>query len=296
MDFVTGTFIDSFPVSVKLIIAALIVIALLALVIWMMRWLFNKLGKSDHPAPPSRLAVVEAANIDGHRRMVLVRRDNVEHLVMIGGSSDVLIEANIGQGIHTSSAYQQAIPQAPETLEELEELAPQPELQEAALPELQVAEFEDIFSPTETAELTKEPLAQPPVKSSWRDKAGSAAAVLTTASLASDRSQADEKGTTLSTGNERQPASVNAPIQAEEATFSGLTNVLDAELSKNAGISNQADDAFPPSLSSPDISTQGSRSDNNQANNNTKSAPLQEKQVMEDEMQRLLNELTGEKT
>jgi hypothetical protein len=33
--------------------------------------------------------------VDGRRKLVLVRRDNVEHLLMIGGPSDVVIEPNI---------------------------------------------------------------------------------------------------------------------------------------------------------------------------------------------------------
>ena len=43
----------------------------------------------------ARLAVVDAANVDGRRKLVLIRRDNLEHLVLIGGPSDVLIEPNI---------------------------------------------------------------------------------------------------------------------------------------------------------------------------------------------------------
>jgi hypothetical protein len=42
-----------------------------------------------------RLAVIDAAAIDGRRRLVLVRRDNVEHLLMIGGPSDIVVEPNI---------------------------------------------------------------------------------------------------------------------------------------------------------------------------------------------------------
>ncbi len=39
--------------------------------------------------------MVDAAAVDGRRRLVIVRRDNVEHLLMIGGPTDVLVEANI---------------------------------------------------------------------------------------------------------------------------------------------------------------------------------------------------------
>src|ERR1700730_5454054 len=43
----------------------------------------------------ARLAVTDAANVDGRGKLVLIRRDNLEHLVLIGGPSDVLIEPNI---------------------------------------------------------------------------------------------------------------------------------------------------------------------------------------------------------
>lgn len=42
-----------------------------------------------------RLAVVDAAAVDAQRRLVLVRRDNVEHLILIGGPSDLVIEPGI---------------------------------------------------------------------------------------------------------------------------------------------------------------------------------------------------------
>jgi flagellar protein FliO/FliZ len=49
------------------------------------------------PKPERRLAVSEQTSVDGKRRLVLVRRDNVEHLIMIGGPVDVVIETGIGQ-------------------------------------------------------------------------------------------------------------------------------------------------------------------------------------------------------
>ncbi len=42
-----------------------------------------------------RLAVVEQSNVDGRRKLVLIRRDDVEHLIMTGGPVDVVIETNI---------------------------------------------------------------------------------------------------------------------------------------------------------------------------------------------------------
>jgi flagellar protein FliO/FliZ len=47
------------------------------------------------PRPEPRLGVTEQASIDGRRKLVLVRRDDVEHLLMIGGPVDIVVEEKI---------------------------------------------------------------------------------------------------------------------------------------------------------------------------------------------------------
>ncbi|ODS00296.1 hypothetical protein AUC69_07775 [Methyloceanibacter superfactus] len=42
-----------------------------------------------------RLGVVETAAVDGKRKLLLVRRDDVEHLLIIGGPVDVVVETGI---------------------------------------------------------------------------------------------------------------------------------------------------------------------------------------------------------
>lgn len=42
-----------------------------------------------------RLAVVEAAPIDGRRTLVLVRRDETEHLLLLGHTHDLVVESGI---------------------------------------------------------------------------------------------------------------------------------------------------------------------------------------------------------
>ena len=59
-------------------------------------------GSFFAPKPEKRLEVTDQAAIDGRRRLVLVRRDSVEHLIMTGGPVDVVIETNIG-GEHSSA-------------------------------------------------------------------------------------------------------------------------------------------------------------------------------------------------
>ncbi|MDX2289567.1 MAG: flagellar biosynthetic protein FliO [Hyphomicrobiaceae bacterium] len=42
-----------------------------------------------------RLDIVEQSSVDGRRRLVLIRRDDTEHLIMTGGPVDVVIETGI---------------------------------------------------------------------------------------------------------------------------------------------------------------------------------------------------------
>lgn len=64
----------------------------------------------------TRLAVMDATAIDNHRRLVLVRRDDVEHLILIGGAADVVVERDIrlaGQLRRPSTPNEPAIETAP---------------------------------------------------------------------------------------------------------------------------------------------------------------------------------------
>lgn len=55
------------------------------------------------PKPERRLDVVEQSSLDGRRRLVLIRRDDVEHLIMTGGPVDVVIETNIAPPVQRAS-------------------------------------------------------------------------------------------------------------------------------------------------------------------------------------------------
>jgi flagellar protein FliO/FliZ len=48
------------------------------------------------PKPAKRIDIVEQVSIDAKRKLILVRRDDVEHLVMTGGPVDIVIEGGIG--------------------------------------------------------------------------------------------------------------------------------------------------------------------------------------------------------
>ena len=42
-----------------------------------------------------RLATVETLVLDGKRRLLLIRRDDVEHLVILGPSTETVVERNL---------------------------------------------------------------------------------------------------------------------------------------------------------------------------------------------------------
>ncbi len=76
--------------------AFVVVLALIGLAAWLVRrFAGNRLGANANRGRMPRLAVIDAAAVDGRRRLVLVRRDNVEHLLMIGGPTDIVVEQNI---------------------------------------------------------------------------------------------------------------------------------------------------------------------------------------------------------
>ena len=117
-----------FPL-VKLLIAFAIVFVLIIATFWLLRRFGGtRIGGASRGRQP-RLAVIDAAAVDGRRRLVLIRRDNVEHLVMIGGPSDVVIEQNIVRAVPVAPARDAAPgrpPGAPEPRAEAPAAEPAP--------------------------------------------------------------------------------------------------------------------------------------------------------------------------
>jgi flagellar protein FliO/FliZ len=73
------------------LVAVLALIAILAVV-------GRRLGLMATPLfgkPGGRMKVVEAMAIDNRRRLVLVRRDGVEHLLLLGAAGETVVETNI---------------------------------------------------------------------------------------------------------------------------------------------------------------------------------------------------------
>ena len=84
------------PLPVRFFLAFLIVLGLIGATAWAVRRFgTGRLGGASARGRQPRLGVIDYASVDARRRLILVRRDNVEHLLMIGGPTDVVVEANI---------------------------------------------------------------------------------------------------------------------------------------------------------------------------------------------------------
>ena len=113
------------PLAVRFFLAFLIVLGLIGAAAWAVRQFGSaRLGGAVRGRQP-RLAVIEYASVDARRRLLLVRRDNIEHLVMIGGPTDVVVESNIVRAVPASR--ETAIPRVPAPAEPMPRALPLPE-------------------------------------------------------------------------------------------------------------------------------------------------------------------------
>ena len=87
----------TWDIGVYLVIVAFVAIAVFVCTLLARRFLAGSSSLSTYlgAKPGLRLEIIEQSNLDGRHKLLLIRRDDVEHLVMIGGPEDVVIESGI---------------------------------------------------------------------------------------------------------------------------------------------------------------------------------------------------------
>ncbi len=91
MDFITE--------NQQVLIAAFVTLAVLIIAMLVWRAVSPRMtGRRGQ-----RLGISEYHELDKTRRLVLVRRDNIEHLILIGGAQDIVVESGISVGSIASS-------------------------------------------------------------------------------------------------------------------------------------------------------------------------------------------------
>src|ERR1700722_3999461 len=112
---------------VGIVIVAIIVLIVAYRSIFGHRLRFSGGGKARQP----RLGLVDAFSLDGQRQLVIVRRDNVEHLLMIGGPNDIVVESQIVRAQPQALPRAQALPRG-QPLQRDKDLVPPPAAPPAA--------------------------------------------------------------------------------------------------------------------------------------------------------------------
>ena len=76
--------------------------------IGLLYWLVRRYAPSRLLTPggtSNRLQVLEVRALDARRRLVLVRRDTVEHLLLLGGQGDLVIEDRIPRAAEDTGSF-----------------------------------------------------------------------------------------------------------------------------------------------------------------------------------------------
>jgi hypothetical protein len=112
----------------------------------------------------TRLAVMDATPVDSQRRLVLIRRDDTEHLLLIGGPTDLVVERDIRlvaprRPVMTGDAGHQPPPvQKPQHNPPRHTPPPQP----AIAPQAQAKPHEPAPMPSAASKLQPIPVRAPP--------------------------------------------------------------------------------------------------------------------------------------
>jgi len=80
----------------QVVLALIFVLGLIGAASWLARR--TGLGQGRIGRKGRRLGVVESLGLDSRRRLVLVRRDGVEHLLLVGGVAELVVESRIVAG------------------------------------------------------------------------------------------------------------------------------------------------------------------------------------------------------
>ena len=127
MQFLTSLLGGSGNTIVSSALALGVVIVLIVLGLWVLKF-FMKTGVSMRPQG-LRVQVVEQVQVDAKRQLLVIRRDNVEHLVMTGGPQDLVIETGIPAAEKPALPGRRPVPQV------VEDVAKAPAPVVASMPE-----------------------------------------------------------------------------------------------------------------------------------------------------------------
>ena len=91
-------------IYIRFILTLILVLGIILGLSWAMKRLGFGVGAAGALARRKRVRIIESSMIDGRHRAVLIRRDDVEHLVLIGPNTSQVIERGISAPAEDPSA------------------------------------------------------------------------------------------------------------------------------------------------------------------------------------------------
>ncbi|WP_169568961.1 flagellar biosynthetic protein FliO [Sneathiella limimaris] len=105
----------------KYLVVLVFVLGLITLIAYAVRRFGFVPSAEKHRSSKRRLAISQMIGLDAKRRLVLVRRDDQEHLLLLGPDGDLVVESNIpAPKKHAKSEHSE--PQANDAHERTEDL------------------------------------------------------------------------------------------------------------------------------------------------------------------------------
>ena len=116
------------PLAVRFFFAFFVILVLIGATAWVVRQFGAARLRTDSlRGRRRRLEVIDTASVDRRRRLILVRRDSVQHLLMIGGPIDIVVEPNIVRTVATP--HDVAVARSPAAAEPQPRTIPLPDKQ-----------------------------------------------------------------------------------------------------------------------------------------------------------------------
>jgi flagellar protein FliO/FliZ len=94
-----------FDTYLRFALALILVLGLIALLAWVLR----RFGTGMKLARGRRLGIVEVQSLGPRHRLILLRRDQVEHLVIVGPHSETVVESGITPPEGSKPSFAQAL-------------------------------------------------------------------------------------------------------------------------------------------------------------------------------------------
>lgn len=280
--------------ALQLVLITLVLVICLIIIVWIVRRVAGSPARKAARGRVPRLSIADSTAVDDKRHLVLVRRDNVEHLIMIGGPSDVVVESGIVRvqpAAQPNNAQQVTSPREPEASKPVTppaETQPQPTTGTvAAAGGVMAAEALANDSSPEASH------SSPQIDKNTADAVDSALEAMDLGEVEANLGAVDEASVSQSSEPEIEPV-IETSVEPEVPTV--VEEAAPQEPEVTASLEDSITQSLDEALSSEDfeISLDSSASDGSEIEAPAVETGGTSDGKQDDDMQRLLDELAGE--